>query len=135
MRISYDFDDLDLVKVTEWLTEESYWAFGRDPELVKQSFQNSISICILGDKNEFLGVGRIVTDKSTFGWLCDVFVNPESRGKGIGHLIAQAAIDYFKDLPKFRLILKTRDAHEVYEDVGFKELSNPDSWMAIEHGF
>ena len=135
MRISYDPIDLDLSKVIEWLAKDSYWAFGRDPELIKESFANSIPISIIGDGNSFLGVGRLVTDKCTFGWLCDVFVDPDSRGNGVGHLITKAAIEYFNHVPKFRLLLKTRDAHGVYQDLGFAELGNPNSWMAIEQGF
>ena len=134
MRVSYDPEDLDFSKVIEWLSEDSYWAFGRDPELIKQSFSNSVPISVIGDDNSFLGVGRLVTDKCTFGWLCDVFVAPESRGKGVGHAITKAAIQYFDHIPIFRLILKTRDAHGVYKDAGFSELDNPDSWMAIEQG-
>lgn len=135
MRSSYDPNDLDLSKVIDWLAKDSYWALGRNPELIKESFSNSVPISIIGDDNSFLGVGRLVTDKCTFGWLCDVFVAPESRGKGVGHAIAKAAIEYFDHIPKFRLILKTRDAHGVYKDLGFSELNNPESWMAIERGF
>ncbi len=135
MRVSYDPEDLDFSKVIEWLSKDSYWAFGRDPELIKQSFSNSVPISVIGDDNRFLGVGRLVTDKCTFGWLCDVFVAPESRGIGVGHAITKAAIAYFDHAPKFRLILKTRDAHGVYKDAGFSELDNPSSWMTIEQGF
>ena len=134
MRVSYEPEDLDFSKVIEWLSKDSYWAFGRDPELIKQSFSNSVPISVIGDDNSFLGVGRLVTDKCTFGWLCDVFVAPESRGIGVGHEITKAAIQYFDHIPKFRLILKTRDAHGVYKAAGFSELDNRDCWMAIEQG-
>lgn len=135
MKSSYDPADLNISQVIEWLTKDTYWAANRSPELIKESFSNSVPISIVGDDNSFLGVGRLVTDKCTFGWLCDVYVAPESRGKGVGHLIAQAAVEYFDQIPQFRLILKTRDAHGVYKDLGFSELENPDSWMAIEQGF
>ena len=135
MKISYDPTDLNLPNVIEWLTKDSYWAFGRDPAVVKQSFANSIPISIIDNDNSFIGVGRLVTDTCTFGWLCDVYVEPNSRGKGVGHAITKAAIDYFNHLPAFRLLLKTRDAHGVYKDLGFSELAHPDSWLAIEQGF
>lgn len=135
MKISYDPIDLDLPKVINWLSKDSYWAFGRDPELIRDSFANSVPISVIGDDASFLGVGRLVTDKCTFGWLCDVFVDPDARGLGVGHLITKGAVDYLSHLPKFRLLLKTRDAHGVYQDLGFAELDNPDYWMAIEQGF
>jgi len=135
MRVSHDPGDLDIAKVIEWLANDSYWAFGRDPELIKKSFANSIPISVIGDDKSFLGVGRLVTDGCTFGWLCDVFVDPDSRGKGVGHIITKAAIDYFNHVPKFRLLLKTRDAHGVYQDLGFAVLGNSPTWMAIEQGY
>jgi GNAT superfamily N-acetyltransferase len=135
MKVSYDPVDLDLPKVIDWLSKDSYWAFGRDPEIIKKSFTNSIPISVTGDDGSFLGVGRLVTDGYTFGWLCDVFVDPDSRGKGIGHIITKAAVEYFNHVPKFALLLKTRDAHGVYQDLGFAELENPNSWMARMQGY
>lgn len=135
MKVSFNPQDLDLEKVISWLSKDSYWAFGRDPELIKKSFNNSVPLSAIDDSGNFVGVGRLVTDNCTFGWLCDVFVDPSFRGRGIGHAIAKSAIEYFKDVPKFRLILKTRDAHSVYKDVGFDYLENPQAWMAIERGF
>ena len=132
---SYNPSDLDMEKVINWLSKDAYWSLGRDPEVIKQSFINSVPISVIGENKEFLGVGRIVTDRFTFGWLCDVYVHPNFRGMGIGHAITKAAIDYFKDLQKFRLILITKNAHQVYKDCGFSELTSPEKWMAIEQGY
>lgn len=113
--ISYDPADLGIEKVIEWLSKDSYWAFGRDAQVIRSTFENSVPISAIGSDGEFMGVGRLVTDHYTFGWLCDVFVDPAFRGQGVGHAITNAAIAYFKDSPKVRLILKTKDAHQVYK--------------------
>jgi len=132
---SYDPQDLDIERVIEWLSNDAYWAIGRDSETIKASFINSVPISVRGEGGEFLGIGRLVTDGYTFGWLCDVYVHPDYRGLGIGHAIARAATSYFNNSPKFRLILKTRDAHQVYKECGFHELSSPENWLGIELGF
>ena len=132
---SYDPQDLDIERVIEWLSNDAYWAIGRDSETIKASFINSVPISVRGEGGEFLGIGRLVTDGYTFGWLCDVYVHPDYRGLGIGHAIARAATSYFNNSPKFRLILKTRDAHQVYKECGFHELSSPENWLCIEQGF
>lgn len=132
---SYDPQDLDIERVIEWLSNDAYWAIGRDSETIKASFINSVPISVRGEGGEFLGIGRLVTDGYTFGWLCDVYVHPDYRGLGIGHAIARAATSYFNNSPKFRLILKTRDAHQVYKECGFHELSSPENWLGIEQGF
>lgn len=132
---SYDPQDLDIERVIEWLSNDAYWAIGRDSETIKASFINSVPISVRGEGGEFLGIGRLVTDGYTFGWLCDVYVHPDYRGLGIGHAITRAATSYFNNSPKFRLILKTRDAHQVYKECGFLELSSPENWLGIEQGF
>ena len=132
---SYDPQELDIERVIEWLSNDAYWAIGRDSETIKASFINSVPISVRGEGGEFLGIGRLVTDGYTFGWLCDVYVHPDYRGLGIGHAIARAATSYFNNSPKFRLILKTRDAHQVYKECGFHELSSPENWLGIEQGF
>ncbi|MFM9095329.1 MAG: GNAT family N-acetyltransferase [Actinomycetes bacterium] len=132
---SYDPSDLDIETVIEWLSKDAYWAIGRDSETIKATFNNSIPISVRGEDRKFIGVGRLVTDGYTFGWLCDVYVHPDHRGLGVGHAITKAAISYFQNSPSFRLILKTRDAHSIYKECGFLELSSPENWLGIEQGF
>jgi GNAT superfamily N-acetyltransferase len=132
---SYDPSDLDIESVIEWLSNDAYWAIGRDSATIKATFNNSIPISVRGEDRKFIGVGRLVTDGYTFGWLCDVYVHPDHRGLGVGHAITKAAISYFQNSPSFRLILKTRDAHGIYKECGFLELSSPENWLGIEQGF
>ena len=132
---SYDPSDLEIETVIEWLSKDAYWAKGRDSETIKATFNNSIPISVREESGKFIGVGRLVTDGYTFGWLCDVYVHPDYRGVGVGHAITKAAISYLQNSPSFRLILKTRDAHRVYKECGFLELSSPENWLGIEKGF
>ena len=132
---SYDPRDLNMEIVVDWLSNDAYWSRGRRPEVIRESFKNSIPISAISGSGEFLGVGRLVTDQFTFGWLCDVYIHPDFRGLGVGHAITRAAVSFFHDSPKFRLILKTRDAHQVYSDCGFSKLSSHENWMAIEQGY
>ena len=132
---SYDPRDLNIESVIEWLSNDAYWAIGRDSETIKATFNNSIPISVRREDGKFIGVGRLVTDGYTFGWLCDVYVHPDHRGLGVGHAITKAAIAYFQNSPSFRLILKTRDAHSIYKECGFLELSSPENWLGIEQGF
>jgi GNAT superfamily N-acetyltransferase len=65
-----------------------------------------------------------------FGYLADVFVLPEFRGRGI----AKALIDRILDHPDVRglqlLLLRTRDAHGLYAQFGFEPISRPQDMMA-----
>ncbi len=131
LRVSYEPKDVDFAKVFDWIAIQSYWAQGRSEETVRTSIENSLNISIFDDQDKFIGFGRVVTDGATFGWLCDVFVDPNERGNGAGKAIAQAAVEYFKDVPNFRMLLKTKDAHEIYRSVGFSEVPDPDKWMTF----
>ena len=76
-------------------------------------------------------MARVVTDRATFGWLCDVFVDEAHRGKGLG----KALMAYMKahpDLQGFRRMhLATADAHGLYRQFGFTDLTGVDRWMEI----
>ncbi len=78
-----------------------------------------------------VGFARLVTDYMDFGWVSDVMVHADFRGRGIG----QAMVEALATQPGFetvRFVLATRDAHGVYEKVGFVPLPRPDRWMQRE---
>ena len=76
-----------------------------------------------------LGYCRAVSDRTTFGWLCDVFVSPSARGQGI----AKAMVGYILEHPEHqglrRWLLATKDAHGIYRECGFESLPMPERWM------
>lgn len=73
-----------------------------------------------------------MTDHATFAWLCDVYVDPGARGKGLGTELVVAARDHLAPLGLRRMMLATEDAHGVYAKVGFKPLENPGMWMTLD---
>jgi GNAT superfamily N-acetyltransferase len=120
---------LDLDRVYHWLSEESYWAQGRSRELVSRSIEHSLAFgTYLGD--EQVGFARAVTDCATFAWLCDVFVAPAHRGRGVGKLLVQAATEDLRLCVVRLMLLATRDAHSLYETYGgFHVIERPGGWM------
>lgn len=74
---------------------------------------------------------RVITDRATFAWLCDVYVDPAVRGKGIGTALVTAVRDDVRAYGVRRVLLATHDAHEVYAPIGFRPLERPDQWMAL----
>jgi len=81
-RISDDRSELDLFFIASAL-QRSYWAADRPREIVEQSLDNSLCFGLYqGDRQ--LGFARVVTDKVTFAWICDVIVDEDQRGVGLG---------------------------------------------------
>ena len=71
----------------------------------------------------------MVTDGVTFAWLCDVFVDPEVRGQGIGEMLIAGIVEDCRPLGLRRIALATADAHALYAKFGFTPLASAEGWM------
>ncbi len=100
------------------LLSKSYWANKRSKERIEESIKNSICIGIY-DKEKMIGFARIVTDYATMYWLCDVIIDEEYRGNGLGKKLIEC-ITEMEELKGMFGILATHDAHGLYEKYGFK---------------
>jgi GNAT superfamily N-acetyltransferase len=121
--LSPERDLLQLDRVHEWL-RTSYWSPGVLRDVLERAFANSIFIGAYDDAGLQVGVARAVTDFATFGWLCDVFVDEQWRGKGIGKAMVRALLDDDRLQTLRRWMLGTQDAHTVYEAVGFEDVES-----------
>lgn len=129
--ISSDRDRLDIQMIHQFLSERSYWAKGRSLETVRQSIENSLCFGVYDVSGKQLGFARVVTDYAVFGWLMDVFILEEYRGQGVGKLLMEAVTQHpaLKNLR--RIGLGTADAHGLYQQYGFTELSKPENMMEL----
>ncbi|WP_262283333.1 GNAT family N-acetyltransferase [Micromonospora sp. MA102] len=130
--LTTDPDRLDLDRVHHWLSTDAYWALGRDRDTVARAFAGSIGFGVYrpGDGRQ-VAVARVVTDRATFAWLCDVYVDRAERGRGLGTWLAGAARDHLAEWGVRRIVLATADAHGVYAKVGFTPVE-PDRWMKYD---
>ncbi len=126
MTVTDDASLIDLDLVHSWL-RESYWAKNRDRDTQRRANAGSMLFGAF-DEEEQVGFARVVTDRATFAWICDVIVSPEARGKGVGKALMDA-ITAHPELEGVRLLLATRDAHSLYEKYDFKPLPEPEMWM------
>jgi len=129
-RITDDKGLIDFDRVYHYLEHESYWANGVTAERLKRAIENSMCFVIL-KQNELAGFTRVVTDKSTFAYICDVFVLEEHRRLGLSKWLMQTIIQHPELQGLRRWSLATLDAHGLYEQVGFVPLSKPERWMEI----
>ena len=101
------------------LLKEAYWSKDRTEQDVLKSFKHSLCISVLdGDKQ--VGFARVVTDRTFFAWIADVIIAPEYRGHGLGKSIMQFIQDH-PHIPQSKQVLKTLDAHSLYEKFGFRK--------------
>ncbi|MCU1440484.1 MAG: acetyltransferase [Rhodoglobus sp.] len=128
----FEFSDdparLDRDRVQHWLSEESYWALGRDRAVQDRAIEGSLNFGMYRD-GEQVAYARIVTDGATFAWLCDVYVDASVRSLGVGVALIAGVMDALEPLGLGRVALATRDAHGLYRKFGFDSLDEPQKWM------
>ncbi|MGW1894711.1 GNAT family N-acetyltransferase [Streptomyces sp. NPDC002004] len=129
--LSMDPGRLDVDRVHHWLSTDAYWALGRSREAVERSVRGSLNVGVYDTDGSQVAFARVVTDWATFAWLCDVYVAPAHRGKGLGAWMVGAVRDHLAPYELKRVLLSTLDAHEVYARVGFLPVPNPESFMIM----
>ncbi len=123
---------IDVARVHLYLSEESYWARGVSYDTVARSIDHSL--CFAGRiDGDMVAFARVITDRATFAWICDVFVLEGHRGKGYSKALV-AAIQAHPDLQDLRrTMLGTADAKGLYAQFGFTPLKRPQNLMEINH--
>ncbi|MFI7233636.1 GNAT family N-acetyltransferase [Streptomyces cyaneofuscatus] len=129
--IDTDPGRLDVGLVHHWLSTDAFWALGRSRDTVERSIRGSLNFGVYGPDGGQVAYARVVTDRATFAWLCDVYVAPAHRGRGLGVRLATAVRDHLAPYGLKRTMLATLDAHELYEKVGFVPVPDPELLMIL----
>lgn len=130
LTISTDPSLVDVALVHRWLSTDAYWALGRPREVVERSVAESLNVGAYDDGVQ-VGYARVVTDRATFGWVCDVYVDPSRRGAGIGSRLISSVLAELSPLGLQRVMLATADAHALYAAHGFEPLPNASIIMVL----
>jgi GNAT superfamily N-acetyltransferase len=127
--ISTDRARLDVDAIHAFLTQ-SYWSPGIPRATVERAIANSLCFGAFWQGQQ-VGFARVVTDKTTFAYLCDVYVLDAHRGRGLAQQMMTLVVQH-PDLQGLRrMMLATRDAHGLYAKFGFKPLAAPDLIMEL----
>lgn len=127
--VSTDPGRLDVDAIHAFLST-SYWAEGIPREIVERALRNSLCFGLYAGERQ-AGLARVITDNATYAYLCDVYVLPELRGRGLGAWMMECVMTHpdLQGLRRFSLV--TRDAHELYRPFGFTEIASPGRHMEI----
>jgi GNAT superfamily N-acetyltransferase len=127
--LSWDPAAQQAERIHAYLTQ-SYWAEGISLALVKKSLEHSLCFGVFTG-GEQVGLSRVITDRATYMYLCDVYVLEAYRGRGLAGWMMEAILAHpdMKGLRRFSLA--TRDAHKLYARYGFTPLSKPESMMEM----
>jgi len=135
--ISDDKLKIDSNVVHNYLCNESNWATNIPLQVVETSIQHSICFGLYKIDEQTksikqqIGFARVITDCATFGYLADVFIVEEYRGKGLSKWLMEIILAH-PHLQNFRRwLLATLDAHGLYQQFGFLPITNPERYMRL----
>jgi GNAT superfamily N-acetyltransferase len=129
--ISTDRGKLDVNYIHYFLSEESYWAKNIPIELVKTSIEGSLCFGLYHQGKQ-IGFARVITDYATFGYLADVFIDKNYRGKGLSKELMKFIMEQEVIKKLRRFMLATLDAHSLYAQFGFESQVGNKRLMSIK---
>ncbi|GAB3219500.1 GNAT family N-acetyltransferase [Glycomyces halotolerans] len=129
--ISSDPERLDLDWIHHALSTDTYWATGRPRERNDRAVKNSLCYGLYHSSGGQFGFARVITDGVTFAWLCDVYIDRDIRGNGLGKRLVGHIVDELDRKGLRRVLLATDGAEELYRTFGFTEIDGDSlTWMA-----
>jgi ribosomal protein S18 acetylase RimI-like enzyme len=126
-------EHVDFARVHAWLSS-SYWTPGIPRERIERATQHSaLVLSAFSADGAQIGFLRVVSDKTRFAYLCDVWVDEPHRGRGLARALTRHAMNH----PEFATVttwtLATKDAQSLYAPLGFRDIredgAHPNTWM------
>ena len=112
------------------LITRSYWAENIPLATFRRACENPLCFQVQAD-GQLVAFARVITDRATYAYLCDVMVAEAYRGRGFSKQLL-CEIQAHPDLQGLRrFTLCTRDAHELYRTFGFSGIQRPEIYMEI----
>ena len=127
VEITFDPSRFDVDAIHRFLSG-AYWSAGIPRDVLTRAIAGSLCVGALISGAQ-VGFARLVTDRATFAYLADVFVLPEHRGKGVSRKMLEALFAHSDVQGLRRMMLATRDAHDLYAKFGFTALGSPSRFM------
>ncbi len=128
---STDKTKLNIEYIYYFLCKESYWAKNIPMEIVKTSIEGSFCFGVYHQSKQ-IGFARVITDYATFGYLADVFIDKNYRGKGLSKELMKFIMEQEVIKKLRRFMLATLDAHSLYAQFGFESQEGNKRFMSIK---
>ena len=127
--VSTDTARLDLDLMHHFLAR-TYWSPGIPRAILERALANSLNFGAFAEGRQ-IGFARVVTDRATFAYLCDVFVLDAWRGRGVSKFLMECILSHPELQNLRRLMLATADAHGLYRQFGFEVVARPERLMEV----
>ncbi|MEK4905927.1 GNAT family N-acetyltransferase [Niallia sp. FSL R7-0648] len=124
---TYQFEN-NIPTLTEYrsLCESVGWANFMNFDVAETSLRNSLYCITVKDKEQIIGMGRIVGDGAIYFYIQDIVVHPDYQKNGIGKEIMALLVEYLKsNAPDkaFVGLFASQGKETFYEKYNFKDFS------------
>lgn len=131
VKICDGIDNMNFEEVTKMLSQ-ARWSKGIRINEVKQGAMGSALVVGAFYENNQIGYARVISDKTRFAYVADVYVNENFRNLGIAKKMMKYIITHESLRDVYQWLLRSA-ANELYEKVGFSPVSEPERWMEIRN--
>ena len=124
---------MDFARVTAML-KDAYWSKGIGIDEVKQGAENSaLVVGVFAAEGLQISYARVISDKTRFAYILDVYVDEHFRKKGIGGGDDSIHLESSQIKRCLSMVSGYADAHGLYRKFGFVPLTNTERWMEIRN--
>lgn len=116
----YEQDDVDWAELSSL-----YLAAGmgnKAPADIRTAFTNSMFKCFVYDSGRMIAVGRALADGFDASYICDIAVQPDHQGQGIGKQIVRELVERSKGHRKI-ILYAAPGKDSFYLKLGFKRMA------------
>lgn len=105
-------------------TEVGWTAYTENMSVLEQGYKNSLLVLAAYEKDELLGIIRVVGDGFTIIFVQDILVFPREQRNGVGTALMKAVLDRYPDVRQIELATdNTSKTVAFYKSLGFTEFS------------
>lgn len=108
-------------------TEVGWTAYTENMAALEQGYKNSLLVLAAYEREELLGIIRVVGDGFTIVFVQDILVFPEKQRQGVGTALLKAVLDRYHNVRQIELTTdNTPKTVAFYKSLGFSEFSEID---------
>ncbi len=121
MEVKYQKNkDIDVKQILHLYNDAKWTAYTNNPKKLKRAFSNSLLVISAWNKNELVGLIRIIGDGETIIYIQDILVLESFQRKGIGKKLIKIVLDKYPNVrQKVLLTDDTEKTRGFYETLGF----------------
>lgn len=115
------------------LLKDCFWSKNIPLEYVSRFIEFSLCFGIYkNNDHQLVGFGRVISDYTTYAYICDVIIDPLHRKRGLAQALVKQMMSH-PDLQGLKTwtLRTTEEARKIYEKNGFKPASAPETNLEI----